>query len=298
MKINKKNDYAFKRIFGHEDTKDILAGFLTSVLGVPIKPKELVLIHTELSPRYLADKASVLDIQVRRSKFHEKMNVEIQRADKGNIERRILHYWGRSYTEELKEQQDYASLPRQISIVIVDFDVFEWEDGAKFHGIFRILEREERVQFSDALEIHTIELPKLRRQPLKEDWTSLECWGLYLDNMEGEIMEQIAQQEPLIRRALTVEDVFTKNEEERAFYELREKGRHDYDNAMITAEKRGIKKGKLAGIKEGIKEGRRETARKLLSRQFQLEEISDLTGLSQEEVQSLRNEIDASPAEA
>jgi hypothetical protein len=34
--------------------------------------------------------------------------------------------------------------------------------------------------------------------------------------------------------------VFTKNEEERAFYELREKGRHDYDNAMITACRGGL----------------------------------------------------------
>ncbi|MCL2065281.1 MAG: Rpn family recombination-promoting nuclease/putative transposase [Candidatus Cloacimonetes bacterium] len=26
-KINRKNDYAFKRIFGHEESKDILARF-------------------------------------------------------------------------------------------------------------------------------------------------------------------------------------------------------------------------------------------------------------------------------
>ena len=32
MAVNRKNDYAFKRIFGHEDTKDILARFLTVVL--------------------------------------------------------------------------------------------------------------------------------------------------------------------------------------------------------------------------------------------------------------------------
>jgi predicted transposase/invertase (TIGR01784 family) len=58
MTINRKNDYAFKRIFGHEDTKDILAGFLSAVLEVPIRPEELTLIPTELNPEYLADKAS------------------------------------------------------------------------------------------------------------------------------------------------------------------------------------------------------------------------------------------------
>ncbi|MDR1137570.1 MAG: Rpn family recombination-promoting nuclease/putative transposase, partial [Synergistaceae bacterium] len=90
MKINRKNDYFFKRVFGHEDTKDILARFLTVVLSVPIEPDELSLIHTEINPEYLADKASVLDIQVRRSASHEKLNIEMQIADEGNIERRIL----------------------------------------------------------------------------------------------------------------------------------------------------------------------------------------------------------------
>ena len=125
MKINRKNDYFFKRVFGHEDTKDILARFLTVVLSVPIEPEELSLMHTELSPEYLANKASVLDIQVRRSKAHEKLNVEMQIADKGNIERRLLHYWGRGYTEEIKEGDDYSTLPRMINIAIVDFNVFE-----------------------------------------------------------------------------------------------------------------------------------------------------------------------------
>jgi hypothetical protein len=45
----------------------------------------------------------------------------------------------------------------------------------------------------------------------------------------------------MIRRAMTIEDVFTKNEEDRRFYELREKGRRDFDNAISTAEKRGMK---------------------------------------------------------
>ena len=239
MSINRKNDYAFKRIFGHEDTKDILARFLTVVLEVPIEPDELTLVHTEFSPEYLANKMSSLDIHVRRSAFHEKMNVEIQVGEEGNIARRVLFYWGKGYVEDLKEGQDYATLPRMINIVITDFDVFEWKDAEKFHGIFRVLERDEGVLFSDALEIHIVELPKLKRQPPKAEWNPLECWGLYLNNLGGEVMERIAEREPMIRRAMTVEDIFMKSEEERRMYELREKGRRDYVNAMQTSERRG-----------------------------------------------------------
>jgi predicted transposase/invertase (TIGR01784 family) len=281
VKINRKNDYAFKRIFGHEDTKDILARFLTVMLSVPIEQEELTLTPTELSPEYLADKASVLDIQVKRSVHHEKMNVEMQIEDKGNIGRRILHYWGRGYTEELKEGQDYAELPKMINIVSVDFDIFEWQDTAKFHGIFRVLEENEGVLFSDALEIHVLELPKLKRQPLKENWSSVECWGLYLNNLEGAAMERITEKEPMIKRAMTVEDVFTQNEEERRLYELREKGRRDYASALLTAETRGEARGEM--------KAKRESARSMLADAMSPDLISKFTGLSREEIEKLKD---------
>jgi predicted transposase/invertase (TIGR01784 family) len=304
MMINRKNDYAFKRIFGHEDTKDILAGFLSAVLDVPIRPEELTLIPTALNPEYLADKPSKLDIHVRRSEFHEKMNVEMQQESEGNIERRLLHYWGRNYTGELKEGQDYSELPRLINIAIADFHVFEWRDKTKFHGIFNILERNEGVLFSDALEIHVLELPKLRRQPLKTEWTALERWCLYLDNMEGELMEQIATQDPLIGRALTVEDVFAKAAEERFLYEMRERARLDHFNAINTAKKLGVEEGRELGVEEGrergLEEGMergvekgtfdalRKTARSMLADGMAPDLIAKFTDLPVEEIEALR----------
>ena len=159
-----------------------------------------------------------------------------------------------------------------INIVITDFNIFEWRDAAKFHGVFRVTEQDEGNLFSDALEIHTLELPKLRRWPLKENLEALECWCLYLNNMEGEVMERIAEKEPMIRRAMTVEDLFTKNEEERRLYELREKGRRDFENAMQTSERRG----KL------------EVARSMLTDAMRPDLISKFTGLTVEEIEALR----------
>jgi predicted transposase/invertase (TIGR01784 family) len=219
------------------------------------------------------------------------MNVEMQQDDEGNIERRILHYWGRGYTRELKEGEDYATLPRQIHIAITDFDVFKWQDKTKFHGIFYILERDEGVLFSDALEIHVLELPKLRRQPMKAEWTALERWCLYLDNLEGETMERIATQDPLIGRALTVEDIFAKVDEERYMYELREGNRNDYLNAMNTAKKRGIAEGIEKGIERGKAEALRETARSMLAEGMAPASIAKITSLPIGEIEALRRQI-------
>ena len=49
----------------------------------------------------------------------------------------------------------------------------------------------------------------------------------------------------------------------------------------------GIQKGKLEGKLEGILEGKKETARKLKARGMTVQDISDITGLSIELIQSL-----------
>ena len=65
-----------------------------------------------------------------------------------------------------------------------------------------------------------------------------------------------------------------KNESERYLYELREKGRHDFDSAMITAEKRGTAKRNL------------EIARSMLAKDMSLDLTAEITGLSVEELKS------------
>ena len=287
-KLNRKNDYLFKRIFGHENNKDILARFLSVILDVTIEADELSLVKTDMSGTFLSDKGSVLDIHVQRSEFHEKMNIEMQQTYSGDIDKRILYYWAKAFSGELKKGQDYNDLPKQISILIADFNLFAWKDETKYHGIFKIREKTEDTTFCDALEIHVIELPKLRKNPLKLN--ALNCWLLYLDNMEGELMNQIIKAEPLIERAITIEEAFLLAEEERYNYELRERGRANYDSAMSWSLKEGIKQGMEQGMEKGIEHGlqiSRGIIFNMLKKNMSLEEISDITGLSIDEVQKL-----------
>jgi predicted transposase/invertase (TIGR01784 family) len=289
MTINRKNDYAFKRIFGHEDTKDILAGFLSAVLGTRIEADELTLAHTEMSPAFLADKASVLDIHVRRSACHEKMNVEMQIEDEHNLESRIPYYWSKGFTEDLKVGQNYSDLPKMVNITVVDFDVFTWKDPEKFHSVFHIREDDEDVRFTEKLEFHVLELPKLKRNKIREGkiWSPLECWGLYLNNLEGDIMNQIAECEPMIKRAMTVEDLFTQSARERELYEIREKGQRDFESAMAGREMKGRIAGMLKGRKEGREEGKKEVVLSMLRENIPIDVIKRVANLSKDEILSL-----------
>ncbi|PHJ37812.1 hypothetical protein P378_13725 [Desulforamulus profundi] len=73
---------------------------------------------------------------------------------------------------------------------------------------------------------------RLKRRPKD----ALEEWLLYFNNIVGEEMEAIAMGNPGIRKAMTIEQIFFKNQRERRLYELREKAVRD-EISMISGAK-------------------------------------------------------------
>lgn len=223
--INRTNDYAFKRILGSEEGKEALISFLNAVLK-PSPGRELTtveLLDRELDPKYLLDKAARLDI-LARTAAGALVNVEVQIANKYNIDKRTLFYWAGLYHGQLSSGQDFIHLRKTITINILGFDWFKGK--TKYHHTFHIREDETGELLNDELEIHFLELEKfikLRRSPKD----ALEEWLLYFNNIVGEEMEEIAMGNSGIRKAMTIEQIFFKNQQERRLYELREKAARD-----------------------------------------------------------------------
>jgi predicted transposase/invertase (TIGR01784 family) len=268
--------------------KDILAALLTAILGVEIIEDELVYIQTEVRPKFKDDKEIILDIHVASSKSHDKMNIEMQLQDQGDVAERILYYWASSFAQVLKKKQKYKDLPKQINILIANFDIFEWQNEKKVCSKFKVLETEEMKVLSDLLEIHVLELPKLlkltKNEILKE---SILRWMAYLSNIKGKTMQEIAKREPMIRKAITLQEIFVKDEIHRRQYLLREKATRDYAAAVDYAREKGEEKGEERGIKKGII----ITAKNLLSMNLPLNQIVQATGLSLSEIKKIKKSM-------
>jgi predicted transposase YdaD len=133
--------------------------------------------------------------------------------------------------------------------------------------------------------------------------------------MEDPAIAEISKirETPELREIYEVMKKLSEDAALRARYDSLEKAIWDKRARFYGARAEGIKEGKLEGIKEGklegikegrklgklagIKEGRREMARKFLKMGLSAAQVAQGTTLTIEEVQSLRNEIDASPAE-
>jgi len=251
-RINRTNDYVFKRIFGSEEGKEALVGFLNAVLKLPPGREltDLELLDREIDPEYLLDRAARLDV-LAKAADGSLINVEVQIANRFDIDKRTLFYWARLYGGQLRSGQPFSELRRTITVNILGFD---WFADERYHHVFRIRDVETGELLNDYLEIHFLELNKVRKRQWNPD-DPLEAWLMYLNNLEGEELKMIAEKNPAIKKALTVEEVFRKNELERRLYELREKAIRDEISMVAAAKAEGRAEGKAEGRAEGRVEG-------------------------------------------
>jgi predicted transposase/invertase (TIGR01784 family) len=115
-------------------------------------------------------------------------------------------------------------------------------DNSRYHSTFHISEDKTHHILNDDLEIHFLELPKLLCRTTSPQ-NRLEKWLLYLNNVEGDEMEAIAMSEPMIRKALTCEEIFAKSAQDRRRYELREKAIAEELTLIHGAKAEGEAKG-------------------------------------------------------
>ena len=90
-----------------------------------------------------------------------------------------------------------------------------------------------------------------------------------------------------LKKARKEIDYLTGNDAVRRLADLREKWEMDYVTGIECAEKKGISKGREEGRKQGEKENKRKIAKKLLEMGMEITKISEVTGLSDEEIRKL-----------
>ncbi len=285
MHIDPKNDFAFHWVFGRVENKDILLSFLNAVFKLPPSEKltDIILIDTNLTKEVLQEKASRLDVRAE-TKTGEQINIEIQLINEHNTEKRTLFYWSRMYTSQLKAGQNYSKLKKTVTINILNFNYIA---TSKYHNIFQLLERDSRVLLTDVLEIHFLELPKLKQKEVTLE-TPLVNWLLFFKAFRDQkLREVLAVNEPAIGKAMRALDLIEQDEQARRIYELREKARYDYTSAMDARLEQGKAEGKLEGKTEGKMERTIEIARNMLLLKMNIDVIQKTTGLSSEEISKL-----------
>jgi predicted transposase/invertase (TIGR01784 family) len=247
-RLNPRVDFAFKKLFGSEENKDILISFINSVLDKDEQIKDLILKNPYNSKNFKNDKLSILDVKA----VDEKgiwYNIEMQITDQDYYDKRALYYWARLYTGQLESGINYDKLEKTIVINVLNFNCLAEED---YHNIYKLFNSKSKEELIDHLEIHFIELEKYNKD-LSEIQTALDGWTEFLKRAheynKDQIPSQLAEVES-IEKAIKVLDTMYLNEDERELYEARLKWLRDEEMALKKAERKGVERGIEKGIEK------------------------------------------------
>ncbi len=285
MEIDPRNDFAFHWVFGRPERKNILLSFLNAVFKLPPEKRltDITLVDTNLTKEVLQEKDSRLDVRAK-TMTGEQINIEIQLINEHNIEKRTLFYWSRMYTSQSKAGRNYRELKKTITINILNFN---YTANSNYHSIFQLLEKDTNILLTDVLEIHFLELPKLKQKEATLE-SPLVKWLLFFKSFQDQkLREVLAMNEPAIGEAISALELIEQDEQARRIYELREKARWDSVSARAAYLEEGIEQGIEQGVKQGLLKKATEVARNMLLLKIDTNVIQKVTGLPQEEISKL-----------
>ncbi|MBW4538534.1 MAG: Rpn family recombination-promoting nuclease/putative transposase [Myxacorys chilensis ATA2-1-KO14] len=280
--INPKTDFAFKKIFGSEQSRAILISFLNGILyqGQPTV-QDLTILNPYQAPKIRGVKDTYLDVKALLSSG-ETVIIEMQVLNVEGFEKRILYNAAKAYSIQLSAGEAYSALNPVIALTITDFEMFEDIETPISHFVLK--EKDCLVSYPmNDLELVFVELPKFKRS-LEELETLTDKWIYFLQHAPdlrtvpetmGEVVEIQQAFEMANQATLTPEEL---DELEHQIFFIQ-----DQRGAIVKATKQALRQG----VQQGERQAKIEVARRMIGAMNDAT-IAQMTDLTIEEIQQLR----------
>ena len=268
-----KVDFCFKELM--EDA-EVRRGFISALLDVkPEDIKTTMLLPTHLRKEHEEDKQGILDVRVFvKSKTKEEedilkeenleevsqMDLEIPLAPFPLWPERSIFYLSKMYAGAIRKGQSYDTFPKCIHVGILDFLLFEADE--EYYSRFHLWEDTRRRMYSDKLELHILELPKLAKREYPQ--TELLKWASFFSAEKKEEFEMAVEGSSYIEKAYERLTEISADDLKRLEYEAREKAILDHTYLMNYNLNKGLAEGREEGRKEGRKEGMEQGIRAVI----------------------------------
>lgn len=281
-------DLVFKGVFGRDtegsrsNLRNLLNAILTSSGEPPIV--DLIIKNPLLFGESFEEKKPILDIKAKLD-TGEQINIEVQVKKQEFFADRATYYLGKLHGEQLDQGEQYEELVKTIHIHIVDFKVCEIE---KLHTVYRLMEVEEHIEFTDAIEIHCLQLPFINDKIAVEDMDILSKWMKVIRDINKPkcevLIDDIVIKEEVIAMAIKDYRKITQEDYLRECADAIERGERLRRSEMGVALRKGMEKG----LEEGIKQEKLTVAKKLLNKGLSIEEVSEVTELPIEVISQIK----------
>uniref|UniRef100_UPI00342E500A Rpn family recombination-promoting nuclease/putative transposase n=1 Tax=Okeania sp. SIO2F4 TaxID=2607790 RepID=UPI00342E500A len=162
--ISPKIDYTFKKIFGSQQSTDILISFLNAIIYGGKKVIESLTIFNPYNPKIcrvdsriaptLDVKAVLVDGSI--------VVIEMQVARMAGFNKRVAYNLAKAYANQLETGEDYLLLNPAIAVTITDFILFKNTEDAINQFVFQ--EKTKKFEcLEEQLQLIFLELPKFQK---------------------------------------------------------------------------------------------------------------------------------------
>src|SRR3954465_4551436 len=127
-----KTDFAFKRIFGSEEHKDVLVAFLNDMLDLdaPHRIVSAELLPPQQRPNVAELKLSIVDVKCTDARGVTYV-VEMQVLQVEGFEKRVVYNVAKAYVNQIARGDGYPNLNDVVGITICDFVLWPDTGGQK-----------------------------------------------------------------------------------------------------------------------------------------------------------------------
>ena len=275
--IDPRVDWAFKRIFGSEDTKECLITFLNGLFEDELVIKDVTFAKTEKLGLRPDDRGVVFDVYCVTNEGKH-IIVEMQKKEQEYFADRALYYTARAIVQQgVRGIWDYHLAP-VYTVCFMDF-VSE-SPMLKFRTDLVLTDLQTRQRVSDRIRIVYLQLPLFDKHTEAECMDIFDCWIYIMKNMNMFEQMPFSEKYPVFRKLAEIGDLRKLSREELELYDEDIKNMRDIYATRKFDEKRGMEKGMA---KEKI-----ATAYRLLSMGLSEAQVSTATELPLEEIQKIR----------
>lgn len=281
-----------------------LAMIVCKVLGFSYEDFTFSLIHPDVSVNENVVN-SELDLAIQNNDVI--VNIEINSSKGSRIERKNNNYICQLILRQTKSSSDYTSKYKKV--YQINLNTYGVTKDKRFVVISKILDVENHEEIHPMFEIYDINLAKILDKDytiVKEDKESLEKLLYLLICNDKEKMNKVYDGDDFMAKIIREVNAQTDEFDKLLFYnreilddkyaieEAKEEARKE---ALIEGHELGLNEGRELGLNEGrelgLNEGRNESIKEtviaMLKKKYPIEDISDITKLSIEEIEKIKN---------
>ena len=283
-----KTDFAFKKVFGSEGSKDLLISFLNSVIEFDQQQTitDLTIVDPYSIPLLKGMKDTFVDVKAELSD-NTKVIIEMQVLNHEGFEKRVLYNAAKNYSLQLKKGDPYHLLNPVIALTITDFILFKNTD--ELINNFKLLEKNHFIQYSDDIELIFIELPKFHKT--EAELSSIQDKWLYFIKNAGNLDYIPKNLDQELEKAFNIANEANLSEEELELQHKKKDFIYIQKSSIEFATKTGMEQGLEKGLQQGLEQGEWNKTLKIIENAHRMglpmQAIIELTGLEEEKISAL-----------